>query len=152
MINKFHVNSQKEMTNALVGDHLAFRKRESNMRHISDCVDEALNFWKKSDDEKRVEYIRLVQQRRQLVRERPDNLWQVYELCKNIYELAELDRVDFNGATLTEKMKLIKTVAPFAKSRSLREGVIEYHESRNRDKWKMNFLTDECQDIKATTL
>lgn len=149
MINQFHADSQEELVGRVS------RPSEPDMQtndliSFSQAIDDAMNFWKLRDRQKRAHYLNDIQRRRELVLDRPDNLWQVYELCKDIYELAELDRVDFNGATLTEKMKFIKAVVPFAKSRSLREGVIEYHMSRKS--WRMNFLTVDSKETETTTL
>jgi hypothetical protein len=100
----------------------------------------------------RVEILNNIKTSQNLIKEDPENLWRVYSLCKQVYELAELDRVDFNGASYIEKLNLIRQIAPFADPEALSEGVAEYHESRVRENWKMRFLevSDDRESIQRT--
>ncbi|ASS66517.1 hypothetical protein [Paenibacillus sp. RUD330] len=89
----------------------------------------------------RDEAISLVWNRQYAIRScRGEINWLVYELCKALYELAELDHVDLNGATYMQKVRLISQVIPGADPGGIAEGVREYHESRRR--WPMEYLKD----------
>ncbi|WP_143014343.1 MULTISPECIES: hypothetical protein [unclassified Paenibacillus] len=87
-----------------------------------------------------------VSHRRLLVSEFPGNQWHVYELCKAVYELAEIDRVDFNGASLAEKRSFISSLIPKVEDAALREGVHEYHISCQHDGRRMNWIVEDEQN------
>lgn len=84
-----------------------------------------------------------INQARAQVQSNPDNYSLIYELCKRVYELAELERVNFNGAEFMEKYKFIMQLVPFADRIAIAEGVSEYHESRINLNWMMQFLSDD---------
>lgn len=146
MINRFHISSQSELIKPI------FRERHSKINtnelfHIGKDVDRLFNEFKArlswTELEHRTDKLKRIYKSRQLILECPDNLWLVYELCKDIYELAEIDRVDFNGSSLSEKTVLVTMIVPFAKLEALQEGVIEYHLSRERENWTMHYLKSE---------
>lgn len=112
-------------------------------KDVDQLFDNFMEHLNRSDDEKRAELLKRIHQSRELVKETPDNLWFVYELCKDIYDLAELDRVDFNGASYVEKLNLIRLIVPFAGTEEVQEGVAEYHESRKQNSWTMHYLREE---------
>lgn len=114
------------------------------MQHISEIIDKFGDrlVLERSKDEVREELLSRIQTRRHLINESPRNEWGIYELCKDIYELAELDRVDLNGSTFIEKLNFIRSIIPFAEIEPLVEGVTEYNDSRIGEDWKMNFLKE----------
>lgn len=112
------------------------------MIHVGQAAGEWFQFQRMSVDERRLYWLNNIQQRRQLVWKSPINEWGVYELCKSVYELAEIDHVDFNGADYLDKMKLIRSIIPFASPEALIDGVMEYHESRMRQNWGMSYLME----------
>jgi hypothetical protein len=143
MINKFHISSQSELTRSVDRD-LASMKSE--LIHIGKDIDRLFKEFKErlnwTDAEHRNQKLKRIQKSRQMILEEPENLWLVYELCKDIYELAEVDHVDFNGAQSSAKISLIYKVVPFADPDALNEGVMEYHISRERENWTMHYLTE----------
>jgi hypothetical protein len=148
MINQFHKTSQLE----LMGHNLPNPRTRGGVQCMTDLMDDFIVSLNMTEEQRRTECIREIQEKRQSTREDPKNLWRVYELCKQVYELAELDRVDFNGASYIEKLNLISQIVPFADPEALAEGVVEYHESRIRENWKMRFLEvrDDRQSIQRT--
>lgn len=139
MFSSFHAESQKVMSTAPV----IVREPESSIVHISDMAGEFLQFFMMNLEQKRRYWLNIVQERRQRVNQEPCHEWGVYELCKAVYELAEIDHVDFNGASISEKMSFIRRLVPMVSSDALRYGVEEYHDSRARQGWTMSFLKSE---------
>jgi hypothetical protein len=114
------------------------------MRHMSQA-----RFGITLSGDLRGDILRNMLRRMTVVKADPMNQWQVYELCKCIYSLAELDRVDFNGAGFMEKVRLVHQLAPFADPAAIAQGVLEYHDSR-RD-WTMDFLRESEEGGYDTT-
>ncbi|PNQ78893.1 hypothetical protein [Paenibacillus sp. F4] len=147
MLNLFHPISQKSLTGT-VHQH---RRLESSLIPMGDVLGEVgtqagelrVATTSQGQDHRRGKALKHIETRRRLVYNRPDNEWGVYELCKAVYELAEIDQVDFNGADLIEKMMLLRKLVPFVSSSALQIGVTEYHDSRNRQGWGMDFLKCE---------
>ncbi|QWU15697.1 hypothetical protein SAMN04487895_12745 [Paenibacillus sophorae] len=79
--------------------------------------------------------------RRKLVRIKPHDKWAVYELCKAVYELAEIDRVNFNGASYWDMIQFIRVVIPFASPWGM-NGVWEYYHSRRVQGCGMAYLQE----------
>lgn len=136
MIKQFHKLSQRVLLLPPV-----YIRIEHKLVHIRMAVANIRRYARMSLEEKRSEWLERIHKSRQMIKDRPDNLWLVYELCKDIYELAEIDRVDFNAATLADKSALITLIVPFAELEALQEGVTEYHLSRERENWTMHYLT-----------
>lgn len=135
MINKFHELSRKVLLLPPV-----YIRIEHELVHIRTAVANIRRYARLSLEEQRSEWLERIHKSRQMIMDRPDNLWLVYELCKDIYELAEIDRVDFNGSSLMEKMVLIRQIVKFADLEALQEGVTEYHLARNQKNWPMRYL------------
>jgi hypothetical protein len=137
MINKFH-----ELSRATLQLPPKYVRKDQGMVSVRTVVKELRYYARKSEEEQRSEWLERIHRSRQMIMDRPNNEWLVYELCKDIYELAEIDRVDFNGASLKDKKELIRIIVRYATIRALNEGVAEYHESRIRNNWKMNYLSE----------
>ncbi|ASS64717.1 hypothetical protein [Paenibacillus sp. RUD330] len=142
MLKLFSGKSQAELLAGTVASMCKERGRGG--------VIERLDRLRKATDAERKEILHSeaianVWRRQQAIRLCNDEIvWHVYELCKALYELAEIDRVDLNGATYMEKVRLISKIIPGADSGGIAEGVREYHESRRR--WPMEFLKDGSID------
>jgi hypothetical protein len=145
MIDKFQQNSQEEMIKPI---SRISPPESSGIMHISEAFEEVLYHLEHYDPEKAIhDCLDLINEARWLLSNSPGNQWSVYELCKSVYKLAELEYVDFNGASLIAKLQLIKKLAPFAETKALSLGVVEYHESRSRQNWQMNHLMDPVGEI-----
>jgi hypothetical protein len=118
----------------------------NNLKRISEVVAEVYQYMCMKRDERRLHCLAGIQERRFLIRQQPDNQWGVYELCKAVYELAELDRVNFNAAGLPEKLELILELIPFAENKAVCEGVMEYHDSRLQQGWEMAYLQEPAHE------
>lgn len=75
------------------------------------------------------EAIKEYQRFRNELKDRPDDYWRVYDLCKRIDEIAEIEKVPFAKASLTEKIATVSKLIKFVEPEVLIEGVVEYHES-----------------------
>jgi hypothetical protein len=117
---------------------------QAEMKTAYEAMEEFKEFNNCVTNELRLYLLKDIQSARKKVAANPNNPWLIYELCKKIYELAGIDRVDFNGATMSEKMKLIRFIVPFARLETLWEGVGEYHDSINGE---MLFLSEVTPDI-----
>lgn len=117
-----------------------------NLKHISEAAAELDQYMRMGNDQRRLHRLGTIQERRYLIRLQPDNQWGVYELCKAVYELAELDRVNWNAAELPEKLELILDLAPFAEKKAVCEGVMEYHDSRRQQRWEMEYLQEPAHE------
>lgn len=140
MINKFHEVSRSELSKSV--NKVAIGEA-SEMQSIAEILDRLMRPAEKKIETSRKAALYLINQRRKLVTASPGNQWHVYELCKQIYELAEIDRVNFNGATYEEKLCLIKLLVPSCEPKVLELGVREYHNSRIQNRWGMHYLQDE---------
>jgi len=70
-----------------------------------------------------------IERARERCREQPDNIWAVYELCKQLADWYELDNVNFKSmAKISKKLKVYAFV-PWIDYETLEDGVYEYHES-----------------------
>ncbi|MEC0171149.1 hypothetical protein [Paenibacillus graminis] len=118
----------------------------NNLKHISEAAAELEQYMRMGTDQRRLHCLAVIQERRFLIRQQPDNEWGVYELCKAVYELAELDRVNFNAAGLPEKMALILELIPFAENKAICAGVLEYHDSRLVQGWEMAYLQETAHE------
>jgi hypothetical protein len=117
---------------------------QAEMKTSYEAMEEFKEFNNYVTNELRLHLLKDIHSARKKVAANLDNPWLIYELCKKIYELAEIDRVDFNGATMSEKIKLIRFIVPFARLETLWEGVGEYHDSNDG---KMSFLNEKTHDI-----
>lgn len=155
MLNLFHPISQKSLT----GTVYQHRRLESSLIPVGDVLGEVgtqagelrVATTSQGQDHRRGKALKHIETRRRLVYNRPDNEWGIYELCKAVYELAEIDQVDFNGADLIDKMLLLRKLAPFVSSSALQTGVSEYHNSRNRQGWGMDYLKCEASAYGRST-
>ncbi|SDJ76903.1 hypothetical protein [Paenibacillus naphthalenovorans] len=140
MIAQFHEDSQCELIKPV--ESIDLLKRSQPLPSLK-----AIDAWFKSlrEGEKGARERALMQigYRRLMCHDQPENVWQVYELCKAVYELAEIDRVDFNGAYLDQKCRFIRDLIPFANLDIVNEGVLEYHESRQREGLRMQWKVEE---------
>lgn len=125
MIQLFHEQSQNVFKRA----PRVTRESGSSLVHISEMAGELKQFVRMSQDERRLYWLNIVQERRYLVSQQPRNHWFIYELCKVLNEVAEIDHVDFKAAGYAEKLNLIWYIVPFASHEALSEGVTEYHDT-----------------------
>lgn len=144
MLKLFHPVSQGVMLqSAPVKDpgHLA-----GTMRHISQVTADLDRYIRMSPEQKRLHRLKVIQSWRFLIRQQPDNHRGVYRLCEAVYELAELDRVNWNAAELPEKLELILDLVPFVEKKAVCEGVMEYHDSRRQQMWEMEYLQEPAHE------
>jgi hypothetical protein len=145
MITKFHKDSQTEMLKPI--SDVRLHRRHEGMEPISNVID---HMRKRSGTEHRSGVLAMINERRRIIYESPNNEWGVYELCKLVYELACIDNVDFNGNTYGEKCSFIRQLVPFANIKAVTAGVIEYHESRKRD--EQQTYVSEAMQLSQTIL
>lgn len=140
MLKLFHPVSQGVMLQpAPVNDP---GQLTGTMRHISQVTTELDRYMRMSLEQKRTHRLDVIQGWRFLLRQQPDNQRGVWRLCEAVYELAELDRVNWNAAFLSEKLELILDLIPFAKTKAVCEGVMNYHDSHRRQEWEMDYLQE----------
>jgi len=148
MLSKFHIDSQ----NALIKPAGEIKlSKGRGMVSAGDLAREYIEILRQGNEKARQSAIEGVNMRRRLIYERPSNEWGVYELCKEVYLLAEIDRVDFNGASYETKCSFIKMLVPFASPEAISDGVAEYHESRLREGWEMQWMIDDERKFKEET-
>jgi uncharacterized Fe-S cluster-containing protein len=66
---------------------------------------------------------------KRVLKDNPNNSWHVYEVCKKINAIAELEEIDFKGASLQKKVYMFIDLLPFVNPHVVVEGVTEFHES-----------------------
>lgn len=151
MLNLFHQRSQEVLVKPVVSIQLPQR----DMRSFADCS-QGVDRWAKSmiaaTTSQREELLRdkalaNISERRRLVYDRPHHEWGVYELCKAVYELSEIDQVDFNGVSKEEKIVFIRQLVPCVTSSALQYGVEEYHDSRAFPRWPMDYTKDHSTRV-----
>lgn len=138
MYKSFHVESQQAFSTL----PKRIREPESRMTAFSEVAGEFNQFLKMTKAQRRLFWLNIIQERRFRICQNPHHEWGVYELCKAVYELAEIDHVDFNGASVEEKIVFIRQLVPYVSSNALSYGVEEYHDSRARQGWTMNYLNE----------
>lgn len=143
MINQFKPATKIAMTTKIIADLRVFN--DGGFVHIGDVIKHALTTEFSSE-----QAINGVNQFRVRVQQMPDIDDLIYELCKRVYEVAEIERVDFNGAPLADKIQLIQQLVPFAHAAALSSGVFEYHQSRKS--WPMNYMVDSEDELRRESL
>lgn len=143
MFDSFHIDSQKVMNTVPV----RAKEPERRMVHISGMIGEFNQFQNMAETQKRLYWLNIIQERRLLIQQSPHNEWSVYELCKAVNELAEIDQVDFNGSSIGEKIVFIRQLVPCVTSSALRYGVEEYHDSRAFPGWATDYTEDDSTRV-----
>lgn len=136
MLMQFHEKSWKAMTQTA----MVLQEPERAFISPSEAIRDYEQYLQANELDQRTYWLGLIQRERWIIQKIPNNQWLVYDLCKKVYELAEIDRVNFNGASLPDKVTLIQSIIPFADAEALSEGVTEYHLSRQRLGWSMCYL------------
>ncbi|MEK5415862.1 hypothetical protein [Paenibacillus sp. FSL L8-0708] len=146
MLKLFHPVSQGVFLQAVpVRDPRKQADNESTtLRSMREAAAELEQHIRMDSDQKRLYALARVQERRYLIRKYSSNEWGVYELCKAVYEVAELDRVDFNRAEFPKLFEFIRALVPQADNSTVLAGVLEYYESRKR--WPMAYLQEPAHE------
>ncbi|MNB67210.1 hypothetical protein D3C81_837490 [compost metagenome] len=144
MLHLFHTTSQNVLRSPAPTESVRFLMDNEieRLKSIREAIAEFEQRRRMAAEEMRLNRLVEVQERRWLIQKQPRNEWGIYELCKCIYELAEIDRVDFNGAGVPQKLELIQMIVPFADPQALCGGVLEYHDSRRTQGWGMAYLQE----------
>ncbi|MEK5414478.1 hypothetical protein [Paenibacillus sp. FSL L8-0708] len=146
MMKLFHPVSQGVMLQPVPAKNP--RKQADNettrLRSMTEAAAEWEQYIHMNNDQRRLHCLSIIQERRWLMRRDPGNEWGVYALCKAVYELAELDRVDFNRAEFPKLFEFIRALVPQADNPTVLAGVLEYYESRKR--WPMAYLQEPAHE------
>ncbi|MDN4069244.1 hypothetical protein QYF50_15435 [Paenibacillus vini] len=117
------------------------REPESDMVHLSKVSGEFLQYFMMNEEQRRLYWLNIVQERRYLAQRNPLNEMNIYELCKAVSKLSEIDGVDFVGSSIGEKIRFIRQLAPNTSSQALVYGVEEYHDSQVRQNGAFHEMT-----------
>lgn len=144
LLSAFHPVSQGVMLQPapFVNPRQQADRENTSLHPVDEAFAELEQFIRMNTDQRRLHFLNEIQEWRYQVRQRPYHQWSVYALCKAVYELAELDRVNWNAAFLSEKLELILDLIPFAEKKAVCEGVMEYHDSRLQQGWEMAYLQE----------
>ncbi|MEK8132925.1 hypothetical protein WMW72_34090 [Paenibacillus filicis] len=156
MINKFHPYSQSRLVEDVENIEIA----ETGITDAATAGRRALEWFERLG---KLEGEELAQARREQALDEiakfrrvcfdySPNGWHIYTLCKKICELAEIDRVDFNGSDYQSMVALIEETVPFVESETLVAGICEYESMVQRTGHRMNWIVEDEQNKLLTVV